>query len=267
MASQVCVYRAVALFVLSMVCVTHRQLAWARPVMATVPMLHNATMRAELWPLPLSVAYEGATTLALPSTSSAFTFQQLGTAQTTVLQGAFERYMAILYPPATAPVRQVVSRHAGGAQEGVATRTVGSTITGVDVEVASPDIPLAFGVNESYRLVVGWVGERQGDPKSSVCSCACLSLLPTASVLVKAPRPLIVADTVWGAMHALETFSQLVQRVVGGDGDGSLQIWDTPITIHDAPRFPHRGLMLDTSRHFLPISLIQHAIDALSFNK
>ena len=44
-------------------------------------------------------------------------------------------------------------------------------------------------------------------------------------------------------------------------------ILSTPILISDQPRFPHRGLLIDTSRHFLPLSTIRNAIDALSYNK
>lgn len=38
-------------------------------------------------------------------------------------------------------------------------------------------------------------------------------------------------------------------------------------TINDAPRFPHRGYLLDTSRHYLPLSILYQQIDALSYNK
>jgi hexosaminidase len=40
-----------------------------------------------------------------------------------------------------------------------------------------------------------------------------------------------------------------------------------PIVIEDAPEFKWRGLMIDSSRHFLPLSLIKKTIDGLLFNK
>ena len=40
-----------------------------------------------------------------------------------------------------------------------------------------------------------------------------------------------------------------------------------PITIRDQPAFSYRGLMIDSSRHFLPTRLILETIDAMMYNK
>jgi len=37
--------------------------------------------------------------------------------------------------------------------------------------------------------------------------------------------------------------------------------------IEDRPAFPYRGLMIDTSRNFIPIRSLKRMIDAMSFNK
>jgi hexosaminidase len=39
------------------------------------------------------------------------------------------------------------------------------------------------------------------------------------------------------------------------------------MVIKDAPRFQHRGLMLDTGRRFVPMSLLFNFVDAMSYSK
>jgi hexosaminidase len=68
---------------------------------------------------------------------------------------------------------------------------------------------------------------------------------------LKAANPL-------GVMHGLETFYQLV--TIGADTYGAAPT----IRIHDEPRFPWRGLLLDVSRHFMPVPLIERTIDGLA---
>lgn len=74
----------------------------------------------------------------------------------------------------------------------------------------------------------------------------------------------IYAYSVWAAIRSLETFSQLVHEIK--IGDEQLLVINTTYII-DYPRFTYRGLMLDTARHFLPVSVILENLEAMSQNK
>jgi hexosaminidase len=73
----------------------------------------------------------------------------------------------------------------------------------------------------------------------------------------------IVASTYFGARHALETLSQLI---VYDDIRNEIQaIAEFDIT--DAPKYKHRGLLLDTSRNFFSKESIKRTIDAMAMVK
>ncbi|XP_068169794.1 beta-hexosaminidase subunit alpha [Antennarius striatus] len=78
---------------------------------------------------------------------------------------------------------------------------------------------------------------------------------------VTARQASLNADTVWGVLRGLETFSQLVYQ----DGFGSYFVNKT--TIEDFPRFKYRGILLDTSRHYLPLRTIFKTLDAMAYSK
>ena len=81
----------------------------------------------------------------------------------------------------------------------------------------------------------------------------------------------LTAATVWGALRGLETFSQLVywdldlQRPADPEA-GYVLRW-APWVIDDAPRFKHRGVLIDTARHYLSVATIMRQIDAVAFCK
>ena len=66
----------------------------------------------------------------------------------------------------------------------------------------------------------------------------------------------ITAPTPLGALHGLQTFLQLVQITPTG--------FAVPVvTIKDQPRFPWRGLLIDVSRHFIPIDVLKRNLDGM----
>ena len=107
-----------------------------------------------------------------------------------------------------------------------------SLVTSLAMTVKSTDESLQLGIDESYQLNI-----KEGDS-------------------------LLSANTIYGAMRGLETFSQLI---VFNFSLGYYQTSTSSIT--DKPRFPWRGTMIDTSRHFQPISEIKKILDGMSYSK
>jgi hexosaminidase len=59
-----------------------------------------------------------------------------------------------------------------------------------------------------------------------------------------------------GVLHGLQTFLQLVHITPQGFAVPAM-------TIDDQPRFPWRGLMLDVSRHFMPLDVVYRTLDGM----
>ncbi len=74
--------------------------------------------------------------------------------------------------------------------------------------------------------------------------------ITSAGASLRAPNPL-------GILHGLETFLQLVETVPSG--------FVVPaVLIEDQPRFPWRGLMIDVSRHFIPMEVLKRNLDGMA---
>jgi hexosaminidase len=66
----------------------------------------------------------------------------------------------------------------------------------------------------------------------------------------------ITAPTDLGALHGLQTFLQMV--AVSPEG------FTAPaVNIKDTPRFPWRGLMIDSGRHFIPLEVLRRNMDGM----
>ena len=76
------------------------------------------------------------------------------------------------------------------------------------------------------------------------------------SLEVTASGAKLTAPTPLGAMHGLQTFLQLVD--VSPDGFSA-----PAVAIRDRPRFPWRGLMIDSARHFIPLDVLRRNMDGL----
>ena len=80
-------------------------------------------------------------------------------------------------------------------------------------------------------------------------------------VEIAANRICIEASREWGVLRALATLAQLVRRE-GGEGH-----LFPHCEIEDAPRFPWRGLMIDTARHFISVGTLERTLDVMELYK
>lgn len=68
----------------------------------------------------------------------------------------------------------------------------------------------------------------------------------------------LTAPEYWGVLHGVQTLRQLYQ----------VESQSFPlVTIEDAPRFPWRGLLIDSVRHFIPVTAIKRQLDGMASAK
>ncbi|GAB2276657.1 Beta-hexosaminidase 1 [Dionaea muscipula] len=177
-----------------------------------------------IWPLPSEVT-SGSDTLTInPDLSLSFP------GESSIVTDAFQRYKRLIFKHAAK--FSGLRRFLGG---------VLFDISVLQIIVHSDNEELKLGVDESYSLVIG---------------------SKDAGSIVRGAR--IEANTVYGALRGLETFSQLC---VFDFGSKSVQIVKAPWNIRDEPRFTYRGLLVDTSRHYLPVDVLKHIIESMSYAK
>ncbi|KAH0713897.1 hypothetical protein KY289_009856 [Solanum tuberosum] len=111
-------------------------------------------------------------------------------------------------------------------------------LKGIQVVVLSPSDELQYGVDESYNLTI----PEKGNPAFAY----------------------LTAKTVYGALHGFQTFSQACHFNLT---TRSIEVHQVPWTIVDRPRFSYRGLLIDTSRHYLPLPVILKVIDSMAYAK
>ncbi|XP_006857676.2 beta-hexosaminidase 1 [Amborella trichopoda] len=146
-----------------------------------------------------------------------------------VIRDAFERYKKLIF------------KHHAKYSSSEVRENFDYDVHRLKIVVYSDDENLQLGVDESYSL---YVTSGQG-----------------SSIIQEAT---IEANTIYGALHGMETFSQLcdfnfvTKRV---------ELSKAPWFIQDEPRFAFRGLLLDTSRHYQPINVIKQVIDSMAYAK
>lgn len=71
-----------------------------------------------------------------------------------------------------------------------------------------------------------------------------------------------------GFFYAIQTLLQLLPAEIYSPVPAIERSWEIPVVcIEDSPRFAYRGMHLDVSRHFYPVSFIKKYIDLLAMQK
>jgi hexosaminidase len=134
--------------------------------------------------------------------------------------------------------------------------------------VSAPDARLDAGVGRfalrlSRQTGIPMLGLKDATPKLRIEWAGVGSDYPALgedesyTLDVTSEGALLKAPTRAGALHGLETFGQLV--TLGKDG------FEVPaIHIEDQPRFPWRGLMMDSARHWMPLEVVKRNLDAMA---
>jgi N-acetyl-beta-hexosaminidase len=141
----------------------------------------------------------------------------------------------------------------------------------ISVSVSGDDLGDAVSrLRQRFALQAGWTLRPQADKpeKPTVRIAIAKKVKPqplpdsdeSYTLTVDANGVNISANTRFGALRAMETLLQLVQN---GAENTSLP-W---VTIKDSPRFPWRGLLLDSARHFIPLADIKRQIDGMAAAK
>ncbi|XP_015190676.1 PREDICTED: beta-hexosaminidase subunit beta-like [Polistes dominula] len=186
--------------------------------------------KGEIWPKPNQRVLQDEYFLLRPS---AFEFRP-NRHNCDIINKTIDRYMAIIITEARIARTSVTKQSTARDHE-----FYKGELNNLDIELKNPcehngeHWPHLF-MNESYTLEIN----------------------------TRPQRAILSADSVWGIIRGLETFSQIV--VPSGDGP-VLKV--NCQTIVDSPKLRHRGLLLDTSRHFLPVDDICTTLDAMSYNK
>ncbi|KAM7476633.1 hypothetical protein LguiB_023876 [Lonicera macranthoides] len=137
-----------------------------------------------------------------------------------------------LTPATSRYLRQILTENHRPLVNPAVNVTAAPPLQTLAITVSDLSAALTHGVNESYTLSIPAAG--------------------TTAYLV--------AETAWGAIRGLESFSQLVW------GDPAAVV-AAGVWISDWPLYDHRGVMLDTSRNYFPVEDLMRLIGAMSENK
>jgi hexosaminidase len=153
-------------------------------------------------------------------------------------------------------------------------------ITKIHYVISSSDSTLFHGVDESYKISIPTndnsfeFNKHRSHSTTENDTKETIRKKYRRSMATQDHSIFISSQTIYGALRSLQTIKQLL--IYGGCISDTKQcqkythyfyINDIPIEIIDYPDYKFRGLMIDTARHYFPLSFILQNLDAMEFNK
>ncbi|ORZ39578.1 glycoside hydrolase superfamily [Catenaria anguillulae PL171] len=189
--------------------------------------------------LPLPISF------ALPSNASVF------------LQSTVSRYIPLVFP-CTEPQSIIVAA-------GLLPATTGTVIV---VTVHSADESLGVETNERYTLNTSQQDSRLAIEISAATVYGAMRALDTLAQLVSPISPMGLLANVDNSFLPTSLLPEPMVRTADLRHARSQDILrSVPLTIDDWPRVPHRGLLIDTSRHFIPLGILKRMVDGIAAAK
>lgn len=181
-----------------------------------------------IWPLPQKLEY-GKTNRTVPHDGIIISFEVEGT-NCDILEFAKSTYTKRWFFPKRNSSEQE-NEKANDARENSSNSTTLNLLIKLRQNCPSADEFPQFDMDEEYFLEVPSTG-----------------------------AAILEAKQVWGILRGLETFSHLIHKM-----GASYHI--RTATIHDWPEYRVRGILLDTSRHYLRPEIIKRQLDIMAQNK
>lgn len=176
-----------------------------------------------VWPSPREMAASGGPVglagdfAAVHPAAAASDTTQAEAAGHSRLARAVERFGLLMAPARTAAARRAATSSAVGSR----------VLRSLDLHVIDFSDELGIDTDSSYTLTIS-----HGQAAAR-------------------------AETIYGAMYAMETFAQLVDVESG-------MLSAENVTVTDAPSYAWRGLMIDTGRRFATVDLLHNLIDTMA---
>ncbi len=183
-----------------------------------------------LWPRPQLVEVGKAAMSVCVAGRETFTFDTSGIGSVKLITRATSRYGTLLPNTTSGPIQS-------GCLKSLVLQCTGEAAD------CSDGANLDENMNESYELII-----------------------PRPDSTARMPAATLEAQAIWGLLRGLETFSQMVEQNHSAP-DRTLLVRAVPVRVSDRPRWPYRGLLIDTARHYMPVSLLRQHLDAMAFSK